>query len=291
MGAVARNRPLWRRAASWARRGVYRAVTPLDRLMHWHTRAPLPPAYLRAYYYGTLNPDAFARACDNARRELIHQGLRPEHRVLDIGSGIGNLAIGLRDYLHGGYDGLEIHPDAVAWCQRAITPRYPGFRFHGADLTSRAYNPRGRQSSATYCFPFPDQSFDFALLYSVFTHMLPADFEQYVREISRVLARDGVCVASYFLLNDESRTGIDAGRSFMSFDVQHPSGLCLLHDAAVPEAAVALEETFVHEVHQRVGLRFRTIRRGGWWHGVGYHHDVLAAVPNRAAPPHSAGLP
>jgi SAM-dependent methyltransferase len=251
MGAVARNRPLWRRAASWARRGVYRAVTPLDRLMHWHTRALLPPAYLRAYYYGTFNPDAFARACDNARRELIHQGLRPEHRVLDIGSGIGNLAIGLRDYLHGGYDGLEIHPDAVAWCQRAITPRYPAFRFHRADLTSRAYNPRGRQSSAAYCFPFPDQSFDFVLLYSVFTHMLPADFEQYVREISRVLARDG-------------------------------------------EAAVALEETFVHEVHQRVGLRFRTIRRGGWWHGDGRHHDVLAAVPDRAAPaqsPHNFRLP
>jgi hypothetical protein len=63
---------------------------------------------------------------------------------------------------------------------------------------------------------------------------------------------------------------------------------------AVPEAAVALEETFVHEVHQRVGLRFRTIRRGGWWHGDGRHHDVLAAVPDRATPaqsPHSAHLP
>jgi methylase of polypeptide subunit release factors len=42
------------------------------------------------------------------------RGLRPEHRVLDIGSGIGNVALGLADYLRGSYDGLEIHPDAVA---------------------------------------------------------------------------------------------------------------------------------------------------------------------------------
>jgi SAM-dependent methyltransferase len=265
---------------------MYRAVTPIDRVVHWRTRSLLPPAHLRTYYYRTFDPAAFARACDNASRELIYQGLKPEHRVLDIGSGIGNLAIGLKDYLHGGYDGIEIHPEAVAWCQQAITSRYPAFRFHRADLASRAYNPRGRQSSAAYRFPFPDGSFDFVLLYSVFTHMLPADFEQYVSEISRVLAPDGVCVASYFLLNDETRAGIAARRSFMSFDVTHPSGLCLLHDAVVPEAAVALEETFVQEVHQRCGLRFRTIRRGGWWLGEGTHHDLLAAV--RAVPRSSA---
>jgi SAM-dependent methyltransferase len=231
------------------------------------------------YYYGTLNPAAFARACGNASRELMAQGLRPEHRVLDIGSGIGNLAIGLLDYLRGGYDGVEIHPEAVAWCQQAITSRYPGFRFHRADLTSRAYNPRGGQLSSTYRFPFPDRCFDFVLLYSVFTHMLPDDVEHYVREISRVLALGGVCVASYFLLNDESRRGIDAGHSFMSFDALHSSGLCQLHDPVVPEAAVALDETFVRQVHRHAGLQLRTVRQGSWSNGIGDAHDVLAASP------------
>jgi SAM-dependent methyltransferase len=246
-------------------------------MMRWQNGPLLPPAHLRMYYYRTLSPAVFARACENASRDLIAQGLRPEHRVLDIGSGIGNLAIGLLDYLRGGYDGLEIHTDAVAWCQKTITPRYPGFRFHRADLASRAYNPRGAQSSSTYSFPFPDRTFDFALLYSVFTHMLPADVERYVQEISRVLAPGGVCVASYFLLNDESRAGIDTGRSFMSFDVTPSSGLCRLHDPAVPEAAVALDETFVRHVHQDAGLVLRTIRRGSWWNGNAIDHDVLAA--------------
>ena len=61
---------------------------------------------------------------------------------------------------------------------------------------------------------------------SVFTHMLPDDVESYVREIARLLAPDSMCVASYFLLNDETRTGVDAGRSFLSFGAMHPSGLC-----------------------------------------------------------------
>jgi SAM-dependent methyltransferase len=273
-------RPLWKRIGSRARAAAYRLTTPLDRIVRWRSSALLPPAHLRIYYYGTWNPDAFARHCDVTRAELVTRGLRPEHRVLDIGSGIGNLAIGLRDYLHG-YDGLEIHPEAVAWCQRAITRRHPSFRFHRADLASRAYNPRGAVSAAEYRFPFPDQSFDFIFLASVFTHMLPDAVAHYLHEISRLLAPGGTCVSSFFLLNDETRVGVEAGRSFMSFGVQHPSTLCRLHDATVPEAAVALEEEFVRRVCEQTGLAIRDVRRGRWWSGERHDQDVVTLVSER----------
>jgi SAM-dependent methyltransferase len=255
-------------------------MTLLERITRWKDDTLLPPAHLRSWYYGTWRTAAFVAACDTARTEVIAHGLRPEHRVLDIGSGIGNLAIGLAGYLTASYDGVEIHPEAVAWCQRAITPRHPTFRFHRADLVSRAYNPHGSVTAAEYRFPFPDGSFDFIFLSSVFTHMLPDAVEQYVHEIARLLAPNAVCVASYFLLNDETRAGIDQGRSFMTFGVQHPSGLCRLHDAALPEAAVALEESFVRRIHQRAGLRVRDIRRGRWWSGEAHDQDVLAVVPD-----------
>ena len=240
----------------------------------------MPPAHLRVYYYRTWSPKAFTRAGKQARTELAIRGLRPEHRVLDIGSGIGNLALSLVGYLHGGYDGVEIHPEAVAWCERAITPRHPDFRFHRADVVSRAYNPHGLVPASAYRFPFGDQSFDFIFLASVFTHMLPDAVEHCLHEISRLLVPDGVCVASYFLLNDQTRSGVDQGRSFMTFSVQHPSGLCRLHDANIPKAAVAIEETFVQRIHDEAGLRIRDIRRGRWWSGEADDQDVLAVVPD-----------
>jgi SAM-dependent methyltransferase len=274
------KRSTWRRLAGGARNAAYRIVTLVDRIVRWRSDALVPPAHLRVYYYRIWSPKAFTRAGEVARTELTIRGLRPEHRVLDIGSGIGNLAISLAGYLHGGYDGVEIHPEAVAWCQRTITPRHPSFRFHRADVASRAYNPHGLVPASAYRFPFPDQSFDFIFLASVFTHMLPDAVEHYLHEISRLLVPDGVCVASYFLLNDETRAGVDQGHSFMTFNVQHPSGLCRLHDATIPEAAVAIEETFVQRIHDVAGLRIRDIRRGRWWSGEADDQDVLAVVPD-----------
>ena len=87
-------------------------------------------------------------------------------------------------------------------------------------------------------------------------------------------------MASCFLLNEDTRAGVDADRSFMSFRVAHPSGLCRLHDATMPEAAVALEETFVRRILEEAGLRIRDIRRGGWWRGAAHDHDVLTVVPH-----------
>jgi len=259
-------------------RAMVRLTTPVDRLLRPERSQDLPPAHLRIYYYRTWDPAIFARACEGARFELTSRGLQPHHRVLDIGSGIGNLALGLVRYLQGGYDGVEVHPEAVAWCQQAITSAYPTFRFHHADLASRAYNPAGRVQASTYRFPFPDASFDYILLGSVFTHMLPADVEQYLREIRRLLAPGGVCVASWFLLNDETRPAVDAGRSFLSFDLPHGSGVCRLHDAAVPEAAVAYEEPFVRRIHAGAGLEIGDVRRGGWWKGQSHDQDVLTVV-------------
>ena len=198
--------------------------------------------------------------------------------MLDIGSGLGNLALGLRSYLRGGYDGVEIHREAAAWCRQAITPRYPSFRFHHADLSSHAYNPAGGQSAAAYRFPFADHTFDFVFLSSVFTHMLPDQVAQYLTEIARLLVPGGVCVESYFLLNEQSAVGIDAGLSFMSFGVRHPSGMCRLHSADVPEAAVALDEAFVVDAHEKLGLRIRDVRRGGWWRGAAHEQDVITAT-------------
>jgi SAM-dependent methyltransferase len=265
-----------RRFAGRLRRSTYRCVTAFERLIP-NRNGLLPPAHLRAFYYESLAPQVFARAC-GIRAELIDRGLKPEHRVLDVGCGIGNLAIGLKEYLRGEYHGIDIHKEAIAWCQHSITPRHPNFRFHHADVTSRAYNPSGTVEPSAYVFPFPDRSFDYIFLASVFTHMLPDGVEHYIHELARLLSPTGQAVASYFLLNDETTAGVDANRSFMSFAVGHPSGVCRLHDANLPEAAVAFSEAYVRQAHQHAGLSIRDVRRGGWWRGETHDQDVVCVA-------------
>src|SRR5206468_2298345 len=82
--------------------------------------------HLRIYYYRTRDIAGFARAREAVRTEVLSHGLKPTDRVLDIGSGIGNLALALIDAHTGTYDGVEIHPEAVAWCRSAIASRRPG---------------------------------------------------------------------------------------------------------------------------------------------------------------------
>lgn len=264
----------WKQIAREFRTALYRGADPLDRLVTGAADEVLPPLHLRLYYYGTSSPSRYRQACDGARVELVSRGLLPHHRVLDIGCGVGNLAVGLVDYLEGEYVGFDIHAEAVAWCRSAITSTYPNFQFHHADLASAAYNTGGRTAPARFEFPLASDTFDVVFLGSVFTHLLPDAVEQYFREIARLLVPGGICVASFFLLNDDTRPAVEAGKSFMSFDVADASGFCRLHDSDTPESAVALEEGFVVRTCEQAGLRIRDIRRGGWWRGESHDQDV-----------------
>ena len=269
------KRPLWRRLGGTVKRAGYRAWTPIDRL--FRPDPLLPPAHLRVYYYRSTRPGAFHAACATVKTELVSRGLQPHHRVLDIGSGIGNLAVALLDDLRGGYDGVEIHPEAVTWCQHAISARHPAFRFHRADLVNSAYNPAGASHADRYRFAFPDRSFDYVYLGSVFTHMPVEEVEHYVREIARLLAPGGRCIASFFLLDGDSRGGIDAGASFMPFGQDDATGRFRLHDAAVPGAAIAIDEVWVRALFAREGLVISDVRRGRWWSGVAHDQDIVTA--------------
>ena len=66
-------------------------------------------------------------------------GLKPEHRVLDIGCGIGRIAIPLTTYLNssGSYEGFDVVKKGIVWCQRKITPKFPNFQFKYISLKNK----------------------------------------------------------------------------------------------------------------------------------------------------------
>ena len=191
-------------------------------------------------------------------------GLKPDHRVLDVGCGIGRIAIPLTQYLSaaGSYEGFDPVSKAIAHCRERITPSYPNFRFQRADLYNRRYNPRGRHKDFEYRFPFDDASFDLVFAVSVFTHVLPDGAARYLAESARVLKPGGRFFATFFLLDDASIEAVETRRSAISFPIRFP--VHRVHKKRVPEAAVALREDFVLPLCRDNGLEMESPRFGLW---------------------------
>jgi SAM-dependent methyltransferase len=205
--------------------------------------------------------------------------LRPEHAVLDVGSGIGRMARPLTKFLtSGSYAGIDIVPRGIEWCQRHITSRYPNFSFQHADVYNQEYNPTGTCQPGDFRFPFADESFDFVFLTSVFTHMLPNGMQRYLSEAARCLRPGGKCLITFFLLNEESRMRLSAGQSSMDFKFPAGDG-CWMHDRGIPEFAIAYDEATIRSRYDDARLIVRALKYGSWCGRAEYlsYQDILIA--------------
>jgi SAM-dependent methyltransferase len=233
---------------------------------------------------------------DTLRQFIEVGGLRPGDRVLDVGCGVGRMALVLTGYLDatGGYEGFDIVGPGIDWCRTHVTPRFPQFRFQKADVFNSDYNSQGRCDAAEYTFPYADASFDFVFLTSVFTHMLPAAVENYLFEIARVLKPGGRCFTTFFLWNRETAALVRSGNRLYSFP--YDQGVYRVERRLRPEAVVAYDEGYALSLLARYGFEVQgPVHYGSWSgrQGCFSGQDVIVASRARvvsAQKPHASLL-
>ncbi|HMP28636.1 MAG TPA: class I SAM-dependent methyltransferase, partial [Saprospiraceae bacterium] len=101
--------------------------------------------------------------------------------ILDIGCGIGRIAIPLTSYLNeeGSYNGFDIVKEGIDWCTKNINHRFSNFTFLHIPLQNELYNLSTKVKSSLLTFPYISDHFDLVIATSVFTHMMPEDVENY----------------------------------------------------------------------------------------------------------------
>jgi SAM-dependent methyltransferase len=213
-------------------------------------------------------------------------GLRPTDRVLDVGCGVGRMAIPLTEYLDGGsYAGFDVGRSMIRWCERHVSTRRSDFTFTWAPVYNRKYNPFGDIPADDFRFPYEDASFDFVFATSLFTHLTRSDAEHYLRETRRVLRPGGRCLLTFFLLHEQSSREVAAGRAAFNFQFPVEGGRTI--DRHEPEAAIAFELDALRLMFEETGLEIcEPVHFGRWSNNPGglSGQDVVIARDRGSSP-------
>lgn len=212
---------------------------------------------------------------------LIREGLTPQSSLLDLGCGIGRLAIPATQYLdhEGSYLGIDINLSAIAWCHENITQKYPKFEFAVLNARNDHYRHKaeyGQQPLSRASLPIQaGRRFDAISMFSVFTHLLWADAEWYIQLFHSLLNPNGFALTTWFLINDITRKGIESGRTRWDFDLS-TSGPAYLHKGQEKYSqAIAHDEHAILMLAERSGLLLRQPPKLGGWHIGHTGQDVL----------------
>lgn len=206
-------------------------------------------------------------------------GILPDDRVLDIGSGIGRIAVPLTQYLTPGaaYWGVDPVADGVTWCQQKITPVYDNFRFDHIDVAHHIYNPKGAIKGDSLRLAFDDESFDFIFMVSVATHLPPLEIAAYIRESMRLLAPGGRLFITAFVLDETAKSALPQRDPRLAFK-REGDGPAWLVDRTAPLGAVGFDDGFFDRLIKRVGLSL-CLKSFGHWRGqkAAHYQDILVA--------------
>ncbi|MGH9336883.1 MAG: glycosyltransferase, partial [Vicinamibacteria bacterium] len=143
------------------------------------------------------------------------------------------------------------------------------------DLKNRRYNPSGELGVEEFRFPYPEDRFDAVVSTSVFTQMRSSEVRHYLEEIHRVMRPGGRCLATFFLVNAESRRLIERGAS--SQRLCHAVADFFTADPEMPEGAIGFDEETLWNWLEARGFTVGETFYGTWCgrSGPGSYQDIV----------------
>lgn len=214
---------------------------------------------------GTHNYEAIANWHISQLQKYI--GVKATDNVVEIGCGVGRVAIPLTEILTDGtYLGTEVIRTHFEWCRDNIGARNPNFQFIYHDIHDTLHNPKGTLHAKDIRLPVESGTVDIILLHSVFTHMLRDEIVHYMREFRRILKPTGRVYASCFLVNDDALKAVrDAPREGWKVQFKHRYGEgCYINSPQEPRAAVAFEDRVFVEMASQANLEIEQTLWGNW---------------------------
>jgi SAM-dependent methyltransferase len=168
---------------------------------------------------------------------LVHKGLQPHHKLLDLGCGTlrgGRQVIPLLD--PGNYYGMDISPKAIAYAKQLVQRE---------GLTGKRPRLWVSTNNNLQFRELAKERFDFILAQSVFTHLPPAMIDECFEHVGHIMSECGTFYFTYLPASDISRMGLKDYRYPLSFferlaaryglairdcspDYPHPRGLVMV---------------------------------------------------------------
>jgi cyclopropane fatty-acyl-phospholipid synthase-like methyltransferase len=242
----------------------YFLLEPFQSTVKTPDGVPIPPTW--KMFDGPRDKQIFLQNSTEVLEVYKRYGaLRPDSKVLDVGSGLGRKTLALPSFLgtDGKYIGVDIVRQGVDWCNQNIATSHPNFIFLHLNVFNARYNRRGTVRASDYRFPFADGSFDLITAWSVFTHMLPNDIKNYLRETSRMLKPSGRCIFSFYVMTDKTTAAVKNGSAKERVEHEIEDGV-FTDNKSVPEDLTAFKESWIRSIYETSGLSVENILHGSW---------------------------
>ncbi|MCP4204624.1 MAG: class I SAM-dependent methyltransferase [bacterium] len=191
--------------------------------------------------------------------------------ILEIGCSHGRTSRGLLQYLRspGRYFGFDVDREQIDEAVRRITAIAPNFRYSHVDIYNRHYNPGGSIPASEFAFPHDGSTFDCVYAASVFTHLLPDEVTNYLRQTARVLKPGGKALFSFFVLDFYQGPGSTIAADYQFDHLFEGNEGVAVKDREYPDTVIAYSRETIAGYAAAAGLELARIVPGLWSNGSG----------------------